>query len=397
MVRRRERELRALFRSVLLMSIAGGAWAGVQACSSSSSTNGGPGGDGSDASTGGSDASSTHDSAGSTDSSTQSDGGVGDGGHEGGTSACDPTPIDIYAGGAPNDAGFYCEYGRTYPCGLPSFVTNLYPPTCNFGLSDCSQICTGAAANFKDCHVAVGKGCDDAGNFVAPDGAPIDVICGLCGGVGRRPSGLARARLARGRTPLGDYFAQVAHLEAASVPAFTRLRDELLAHGAPKSLVKMAERCARDEVRHARVTERIAKRHGGSPKKPRVQKRAVRSLETIAIENAVEGCVRETFGAMVATWQAANARDREIAEAMETIAVDETRHAALAWEVARWAEAKLGLRARAKLASKKRAAVEELAKDTTRALDASIVREAGVPSPAQAERLLGALRAQLWA
>jgi hypothetical protein len=53
--------------------------------------------------------------------------------------------------------------------------------------------------------------------------------------IGRRPAGLARSR-PRGATRVGAYFAHVAHLEAASVHAFEALREELIHHGAPKSL-----------------------------------------------------------------------------------------------------------------------------------------------------------------
>ena len=53
----------------------------------------------------------------------------------------------------------------------------------------------------------------------------------------------------------------------------------------------------------------------------------MRELEAIAIENAVEGCVRESFGALLATWQAKTAGDARVRAAMKRIARDETRHA----------------------------------------------------------------------
>ncbi len=48
---------------------------------------------------------------------------------------------------------------------------------------------------------------------------------------GRRPSGLRRPPAARARSAAGAYFARAAHDEAASVHAFARMHDELLAHG----------------------------------------------------------------------------------------------------------------------------------------------------------------------
>src|SRR5205823_2406284 len=143
---------------------------------------------------------------------------------------------------------------------------------------------------------------------------------------------------------LGEHFARVAHLEAASVHAFVRLGRELDAHGAPKRLLDAAARAARDEIRHARVTARIARRFGASPPPARVRQLAVRSLAAVAIENAVEGCVRETFGALVAKWQADHAGDAEVATAMERIARDESDHAALSWAIAGWSAARLDAR-----------------------------------------------------
>ena len=53
-----------------------------------------------------------------------------------------------------------------------------------------------------------------------------------------------------------------------------------------------------------------------------------------------------SYGALVVTWQASHASDRAIRDAMRRIARDETRHAALAWTIAAWAEPRLGEPAR---------------------------------------------------
>jgi hypothetical protein len=241
-----------------------------------------------------------------------------------------------------------------------------------------------------------GQGCQD-GSVVAEAGQPITISCDLCNGVGRRPKGLCATRFERAKGALGDYLARAAHLEAASVLAFHALGDELRAHGAPRALVEMAERSARDEVSHARVTERLARRHGGATRKPRTAgKKSVRALEAIARENAVEGCVRETFGAMVATWQAAHAGDLELRAAMKKIAVDETRHAALAWETAKWLDARLDAAARNRVKRARDRAVKRLAKDVTRALPRELVRDAGLPTPARAGTFVRAMEAALW-
>jgi hypothetical protein len=119
-----------------------------------------------------------------------------------------------------------------------------------------------------------------------------------------------------------------ARLEAASIPAFQVLTRELRARRAPVALVSAAMCAVQDEVRHRRATAALARRYGAEPMRPSFGPTPVdRTLEAIATENAVEGCVRETYGALVALWQARHARDPVVAAAMAPIAADETRHA----------------------------------------------------------------------
>src|SRR5207302_2062069 len=148
------------------------------------------------------------------------------------------------------------------------------------------------------------QSCTDAGAIVDDPQGGVDIDCSICPvGAGRIPAGLARARMAAVPSLLGSYFASAAHLEAASVHAFRRLRCELAAHRAPARLLRSARRAQRDEVRHARLMARMARRFGGAPVPARVAPIGPRALDEIAIENAVEGCVRETFGALVASFQ----------------------------------------------------------------------------------------------
>ncbi|MGH7272770.1 MAG: ferritin-like domain-containing protein, partial [Polyangiaceae bacterium] len=121
-----------------------------------------------------------------------------------------------------------------------------------------------------------------------------------------------------------------------------------------------------------------------------------RSLEAIAIENATEGCVRETYGALVAMWQARFAREGRVRRAMARIAEDEARHAALAWEVAAWLEAKLPASANCRVRSAVRAAVAELGVEAAAPRDSELVREAGVPSRIAAKALHAEARRTLW-
>jgi predicted nucleic acid-binding protein len=148
---------------------------------------------------------------------------------------------------------------------------------------------------------------------------------------------------------------------------------------------------------HAHVTGALARRHGSQPRTPRIEAYAVRSLESIARENAVEGCVRETYGALVAMWQAHSACDESVRAAMKRIARDETRHAALAWDIARWTDARLKPKARARVGRARDRSVAELRAQVWRDPPPALVREAGLPRAGAARALLEAIGQRLWA
>ncbi|AKU99143.1 putative lipoprotein [Labilithrix luteola] len=207
---------------------------------------------------------------------------------------------------------------------------------------------------------------------------------------GRRPEGYTPTPTRA--ASIGEYLAVAAELEAASVPAFRRLARELRAHGAPAALVSRAELAARDEVRHARATKRLAERFGGTVTRPMVGKLPVRSLAEIAEENAREGCVGETFGALLATVQAARATDPEVRREMEIIARDETEHAALAWDAAEWFERLLDDDARARVRQARTSAVAELAASLDGGFSSAVL---GLPSPAEMRSLLARLEPAL--
>jgi hypothetical protein len=211
---------------------------------------------------------------------------------------------------------------------------------------------------------------------------------------GRRPPGLVPATVHS--ETIGALFAEAARLEAASVPAFKLLARELTAHGAPAALVRAARSAARDEVRHTKATAALARRYRAKALKPTVAPLPrKRSLEAIALENAVEGCVRETYGALVALWQTRAAADPVVAAAMVPIARDETRHAELAWKVAAWASPRLSPTARRRVAKARARAFANLRAEAMLPLPAAQIALAGLPSPVTATRLLDALEATL--
>lgn len=213
--------------------------------------------------------------------------------------------------------------------------------------------------------------------------------------IGRRPEGLVRAP-SHGEG-VGAFFADAARLEAASVIAFERLANELRAHGAPADLVRDARRAAKDEIRHARSTKAIAERWGATCVEARIDDARTRDLLAIAIENAVEGCVRETFGALVATYQSMKAGDRTIARAMKGIAIDETRHASLAWRIAEWIETKLDASEREIVRRARLDAAARLREELALEHDAEVRTHAGMPSADDAARLYEEVAPMLWA
>ena len=212
--------------------------------------------------------------------------------------------------------------------------------------------------------------------------------------IGRMPPGLCRQRV-RAVGPVGRFFAEVAQLEAASAPAFAQLAKELAAHGAPRGFVRAALRARDDERRHARATAALARRHGGLPVAARVQATATRPLVEVLADNAAEGCVRETFGALVAHVQARRAGDPQVRRALATIAGEETRHAALSWRLARWGRQRLNAVERRRVARAGAEAIERFAEELVRPHDVQVHALAGLPEPAEAERLFARMRAAL--
>jgi hypothetical protein len=210
--------------------------------------------------------------------------------------------------------------------------------------------------------------------------------------VGRRPEGLLGELTGEAMSTLGALYARVAWLEAAAVPAFERLAQELAAYGAPKELVQAALRSARDEIRHARLMGALARRHGAVVPRMEHEPFHPRSLEALALENAVEGCVRETYGALVAAWQARHAAAPEVRRALQSISSDELRHSELSWEVDAWVSSRMPPAERARLQEARHEALHALAAEVEEgAPTQEMIRLAGLPSREAARHLVQGL------
>ncbi|AKF03115.1 ferritin-like domain-containing protein [Sandaracinus amylolyticus] len=219
---------------------------------------------------------------------------------------------------------------------------------------------------------------NDAGEIEEITSEEIERIEGAC--AGRRPEGLEPARGDRGRGALGRYLAEIARLEASAVIAFDVMERELRALAAPEALLRAVREARADEVRHAEVTSALARARGGNVEAPVVAPRALRDARAIALENAVEGCVRETFGAIVGLHQAACAEDLELRNAMRVIAEDELRHADVSWRLAAWLEPRLDDAARAEVDRARAAALDELRTEVAIDPAPGLARAAGLPS-----------------
>ena len=213
-----------------------------------------------------------------------------------------------------------------------------------------------------------------------------------CPVAGRRPTGLRSGPLAANARPIGEHFASMATLEAASVTAFRRLHRQLAAHGAPRELLARVRQAARDEIRHARATSALARKYGVTPAAPEIATEAAApSLLDIALENAREGCVRETYGALVAQLQKHRAADEDVRAVMVAVADEETEHAALSWDIAEWIETQLGETDRALLVAERRAAFVQLASELTHESSDDVRHVSGVPAARDALRMLEGL------
>lgn len=213
---------------------------------------------------------------------------------------------------------------------------------------------------------------------------------------GRGHAALLPPQAARSSDAVGQWLAGMAHAEAASVTAFEAIADELEALGAPPALVVRAREAALDEVRHAETIGRLARQRGVEPERPCWSAIERRDLEALARENAVEGCVRETWAALEAGYQARYAHDPSLRRVLRTIAEDEARHAQLSWDLDQWLRTRLDAAARARVDAARQGAVARLVRGLEDEGSSPWSEAMGLPRGAVGRRLLDELRSRLW-
>ncbi|HEX6245950.1 MAG TPA: ferritin-like domain-containing protein [Polyangiales bacterium] len=282
---------------------------------------------------------------------------------------------------------------------------------------DCAALCEDPKMNrcslhsdyhreFSDLNPALGS--PDAGPKQCPDWEPrMTIECTRvesrggewhegCPIAGRRPAGLLAARGGE-RDEVADYLARAAHLEAASVFAFDKLAEDLARLGAPAALIDDCLRAARDESEHAQVMGKLARARNASPMGVDVVAHGNASALELALENVVEGVVREAYGALLAGLSGRRAADPEVRAAMAGIAEDEAAHAWLALRIADWLDARLSPAEHAQVAEAKWRAIAALREELEHEPSAALREQVGLPTRAEGLRMLAELEQNVWA
>jgi hypothetical protein len=216
-----------------------------------------------------------------------------------------------------------------------------------------------------------------------PDGGPPTVECyfGTC------VYGVYTCEAAPtepGVAPVTAALRAAAHAEARSVAHLQRLARDLHRHGAPPTLVKAITSAARDEARHALIFSSLTRAPeiaGATPS----HVTTIRSLEAIALDNAIGGRTLETWSAVQIAWQSRHASP-SLRGAFAEVAADELRHARLARAIEEWIVPRLGRTARARMIDERSRALVELAPSVIRA-GRFAPRALGLPPPEVARDL----------
>ena len=210
---------------------------------------------------------------------------------------------------------------------------------------------------------------------------------------GRRPLGHVEAGDESCASPLGRSLAAIAYLEAASVDAFEQLADALLGWGAPEQLVERCRAAAEDERHHARWFTALAAAYGARVPTPTRIDEVPTTRLAVAEHNAREGCVLETFAALIAGVRARRAPDPRLRRVFTRVAADEARHAQLAWDLDAWFRTQLSADANARVEAARAETFAQLPA-RARAL-ARLPAELGTLDQPDAERLAQDLRTRL--
>lgn len=247
----------------------------------------------------------------------------------------DPTPSGTaYSVEAYNDAGLSADvlyHGES--CRL---LCRWPATTCYFGPLDCSE-------NDRRYFPPPWSECTQrADGGAAPRFHPEHILVRCAPGILSCSSGRRANLHSANPFPHAHPISTLALLEHESITAFTEMASFLALHDAPASLLSRLAIAAEDESRHTAAMLRLAEHlEKSSPTLPTTIPTHPASLLDFALHNAREGCVRETYGAALAHYQSTHATDALVRETFATIAIEESQHAQLSWDVAAWVDSLL--------------------------------------------------------
>ena len=171
---------------------------------------------------------------------------------------------------------------------------------------------------------------------------------------------------------VADAWRENGRTEHASVAAFAKLSMELVALGAPPSLIEAAHKDALDEMRHTELCFSLARDLDGHASGPGAfpaarsrsfpfAPKSVR-LAHLAVESLIDGALNEGISVRVVAELSREKTDPRVKVVLEAIARDEGRHAAHGFAVVRWCVEEGGYPVRAALFGALAALPERLGK-----------------------------------
>ena len=287
--------------------------------------------------------------------------------------SCQKFSVQIIACGCVYGCESDADCGDGFVCRCAGDVlgpwTRCVPSTCEDDADCKGELCQFSQSEGYDCGAEVVNGaCTTPGDVCETDPPCVDTPCAFvddkwqcslvaCGRpfvvdsvavtapiCEREDWGAVMARVAVAdelRPALAQAWMEIAAAEHASVASFARFILQLLAVGAPPTLVLAGQQALADEVEHARVAfalaSQFAGRGVGPGPLPHASAAGAMELDTIVAAVIEEACVGETLSALEVREAAARAVDPGLRRVLGKIAADEQRHAELGWRFVQWA------------------------------------------------------------
>ncbi|NUP05413.1 MAG: ferritin-like domain-containing protein [Polyangiaceae bacterium] len=238
--------------------------------------------------------------------------------------------------------GSECVLYRTLdPCdSSPSYGLACTTPedTCLPGIGQCPDNCRPIGGGAFECE---SQSCDIGGRpFLVDGGARVAPIAAIANGWSAPLYPALDGLSDDERHERAAHWAHIAQLEHASVAAFARFAMQLLSLGAPPELIAGATSAMNDELAHARLAFGLASAYADAPVGPAhlpvdgaLDESSLQAIVTTLFD---EGCIGETFAAVMASADRARETDPVVENVLSRIAEDEAEHGLLAWRSLRW-------------------------------------------------------------